>query len=73
MPRVHMYDSVRDHDERTTGILQGYFVGILLIVAGLFLLYYGVGFGIHLIWIGAVVFIAFKLTSKSYKKRYRYR
>ena len=67
-----MYDSVKEHEDRTEGILTGYLVGILLLIAGIALIYFVGGFGIHLIWIGAFIFIVSKLTSKHYKKRYRY-
>lgn len=52
---VNMHDSVKDHDERTEDILKGYTWGIVMMIAGAVLLYYGVGLGIHLLWLGAVI------------------
>ena len=71
MSRVHMYDSVRDHDERMGELFKGYFIGIVLIVVGIGLKYMGVGFGINLVWIGAFIFLIYFLVGKYFKKRYK--
>jgi uncharacterized membrane protein len=72
MPRVYLHESVSEHEERTTSILTAYFIGVFLVIMGIFLMYIGVGFGINIALMGAFVFAIFKLLSNYYKQTYYY-
>jgi len=67
---TYLHDNVKDRSDRNGEILKGYTIGIAIFICGLVLLYIKISFGIHLLWIGALIFIAYKLTARKIKRRY---